>query len=80
MEGPVSLRSSKGINILVTSRPIPSMLCDFEVSERLNIRANPTDIQRFLLGQMGRFAKRILAEKDLQAKIISAVVDAADGM
>ena len=80
IEGLVSLRGSKRINILVTSRPIPSILCEFEVSERLNIRANPTDIQRFLLGQMDRFAKRILAEKDLQAKIISAVVDAADGM
>ncbi len=80
VEGLLSLQGSKRINILVTSRPIPSILCDFEVSERLEIRANSADIQTYLLGQMDRFPKRILAEKDLQAKIINRVVDAADGM
>ena len=80
VEGLLSLQGSKRINILVTSRPIPSILCDFEVSERLNIRANSADIQRYLLGQMDRFSRRILAEKDLEAKIISGIIDAADGM
>ena len=80
VEGLQSLQGSKKINILVTSRPIPSILWDFEVSERLKIRANSADIRRYLLGQMDRFSKRILAEKDLQANIMSRVIDAADGM
>lgn len=78
--GLLSLQRSNRINVLVTSRPIPSILCDFEVSERLEIRADPEDIHRYLLGQMDRFSKRILAEKDLQAQIISKIIDAADGM
>ena len=68
------------INTLVTSRPIPSILSRFEVSERLEIRADPEDLQRYLVGQMDRFDKSILAEKDLQANIISQIIDAADGM
>ena len=80
VKGLLSLQGSKRINILVTSRPIPSILCNFEVWERLEIRADSEDIHRYLLGQMDRFSKRILAEKDLQAKIISGIVDAADGM
>ena len=80
IKGLLALQDSKRINILVTSRLIPSILCDFEVSERLNIRANSADIETYLLGQMDRFPKRILAEKDLPAKIISEIVGAADGM
>ena len=80
VKGLLSLQGSKRINILVTSRPIPSILCNFEVWERLEIRADSEDIHRYLLGQMDQFSKRILAEKDLQAKIISGIVDAADGM
>lgn len=80
ISGLLALQGSKRINILVTSRPIPSILYDFEVSERLDIRANSADIETYLLGQMDRFPKRILAEKDLRAKIISEIVDAADGM
>ena len=80
VKGLLSLQSSKRINILVTSRPIPSILCNLEVWERLEIRADSEDIHRYLLGQMDRFSKRILAEKDLQAKIISEIIDAADGM
>lgn len=80
IKGLRSLQGSKVVNILVTSRPIPSILCDLEVSERLEIRANSEDIQRYLVGQMDRFDKRVLAETDLQEKIISGIIDAADGM
>ena len=80
VEGLLSLQGSKRINILVTSRPIPSILCDFEVWERLGIRASSADIQDYLLGQMDRFSKRVVVGKDLQAQIISTIVDAADGM
>ena len=78
--GLLSLQRSNRINILVTSRSIPSILYDFEVWERLEIRADSEDIHRYLLGQMDRFSKRILAEKDLQEQIISKITDAADGM
>ena len=80
VKGLLSLQGSKRINILVTSRPIPSILCKFEVCERLEIRAASEDIRGYLLGQMDQFSERILAEKDLQAKIISGIMDAADGM
>lgn len=80
VKGLLSLQCSKRINILVTSRPIPSILCNFELWERLEIRADSEDIHRYLLGQMDRFSKRILAEKDLHAKIINRIIDAADGM
>ena len=80
VEGLLSLQGSKRINILVTSRPISSILCDFEVWERLGIRANSADIQDYLLGQMDRFSKRVVVGKHLQAQIISTIVDAADGM
>ena len=80
VKGLLSLQGSKRINILVTSRPIPSILCNFELWERLKIRADSEDIHRYLLGQMDRFSKRILADKDLQAKIINGIIDAADGM
>ena len=80
VEGLLSLQGSNRINILVTTRPIPSILCEFEVWERLAIRANSADIQKYLLGQMDRFSKRVVVGKDLQAQIISAIIDAADGM
>ena len=80
VKGLLSLQSSKRINILITSRPIPSILCHFELWERLEIRADSKDIHRYLLGQMDRFSKRVLAEKDLQAKIINGIMHAADGM
>ena len=75
-----SLQGSKVVNILVTLRPIPSILCDLKVSERLDIRANSEDIQRYLVGQMERFDKHVLAGTALQEKIISGIVNAADGM
>ena len=80
INGLLALQDSKRINILVTSRPLPSILCDFEAWERLGIRANSADIQDYLLGQMDRFSKRVVVGKDLQAQIISTIVDAADGM
>ena len=80
VEGLLSLQGSNRINILVTTRPIPSILCEFEVWERLAIRANSADIQKYLLGQMDRFSKRVVVGKDLQEQIISAIIDAADGM
>ena len=80
IEGLLSLQGSNRINILVTTRPIPSILCEFEVWEHLVIRANSADIQNYLLGQMNRFSKRVVVGKHLQAQIISAIIDAADGM
>ena len=80
IKGLRSLQGSKVINIFVTSRPIPSILCDLEVSERLEIRADSEDIQMYLVGQMDRFEKHVLAGTDLQEKVISGIVNAADGM
>ena len=80
VEGLLSLQGSNRINILVTARPIPSILCEFDAWERLVIRANSADIQKYLLGQMDRFSKLVVVGEDLQAQIISAIIDAADGM
>ena len=80
IEGLRLLQASKRINILITTRPIPSILCEFEVWERLGIRANSADMQKYLLGQMDRFSKRMVVGEDLQAQIISAIINAADGM
>jgi hypothetical protein len=78
LDGLCSLRGSKTVNIIVTTRPIPTILSEFPTY--LEIRASRTDIQKFLEAQMGRFTKRIMAEKNLQADIITGILDAAEGM
>ena len=65
LEGILSLQSSKTVNVIVTSRPIPTILSEFETSTHLEIRASRTDIQTYLEAQTDRFSKRVLAEKDL---------------
>ncbi|KAL2038614.1 hypothetical protein N7G274_008662 [Stereocaulon virgatum] len=68
------------VNIIVTCRPIPTILSEFKLSTHLKIRASRTDIQKYLEAHMGRFSKRIMAENNLQTNIIAGILDAGKGM
>lgn len=80
LKGLLTLQASQAINVMVTSRPIPSIMSESQSLGVLEVQANRSDIQNYLEGQMSRLSKRVAADEDLQSQIINGIIEAADGM
>ena len=75
-----SLQASNGINLLVTSRFLPKIVKAFKSDPQLEIRANETDVKKYLDGQMFRLAVCVIRNATLQEDIKGDIAKAANGM
>jgi len=72
------LRSLPGnVNLMVTSRNLPSIARDFEGTKRLRIRARDDDIRIYIEGRIALGPRHL---KKLQETIVTRVVKNANGM
>ncbi len=75
-----ALQATSNINLMTTSRPIPTITQEFEGAIRLEIRAKEEDLQRYLEGHMNLLASCVKKSTSLQTSIKSEIIEAADGM
>ena len=72
------LRSLPGqVNLIVTSRNLPSIARDFEGAKRLHIRAKDDDIKIYIEGRIASGRRHL---KILQEVIVNKIVENAKGM
>lgn len=75
-----TLHSAHRVKIMTTSRHIPSLLAKFDNPTSLEIRASAEDIRRYVQTRTTDLANCVHNSPDLQKAIVTAIVDAADGM
>jgi hypothetical protein len=75
-----NLRAECQESIFATSRDIPEVTTKFQGSLRLEIRASPQDVQRYLEGHMSQMPGCIQRNSDLQNEIMAAIIQAVDGI
>ncbi|RTE69030.1 hypothetical protein BHE90_016591 [Fusarium euwallaceae] len=76
------LQTRHGINIFATSRPIPEIIDCFKASllTKIEIRASPDDVARYLEGHIGQLPSFVQQDRQLQEEITACISDAVDGM
>jgi hypothetical protein len=67
-------------NIFATSRFIEEIQAKFDKCIKLKIRANDTDVQRYLNEKLQNFPSSVLNNHSLQAEIKSKIAKAVDRM
>ncbi|KAJ6024087.1 hypothetical protein N7540_004884 [Penicillium herquei] len=75
-----ALQNNHMLGILATSRENPDISCQFAGCPSLMIRANESDIERFLRGQMSVLPNFVRNKPDLQQEIVDKITTAVDGM
>jgi len=65
------------VNLMVTSRNLPSISRDFEGAKRLHIRAKDDDIRVYIEGRIALGPRHL---KNMQEAIVDKLVDNAKGM
>lgn len=75
-----ALQQQPGLHLMATSRHIPDIVNRFTHASRLEIRADPLDVKRYVEGQIGRLPKCIQRDRDLQGRIATKLAEVADGM
>lgn len=74
------LQGRGDVRIMVTSRPLPEIVDQFEGATTLEVRARPQDVKRFVAGQVGRLPRFVQRNSTLQELIQQKIVEAVDGM
>ncbi|KAI1824491.1 ankyrin repeat-containing domain protein [Xylaria intraflava] len=72
--------SNSNVRLMVTSRPIITIIQAFENAACLTIAAHEKDVKQFVEGQIPRLARCVSREPDLKQLVISSINNAADGM
>ena len=67
-------------NLMTTSRYIPSLALDFHQPLCMDIRASTEDVRRYVEGHILDLPSCVRKNLGLQETIISAIVDAVEGM
>ncbi len=74
------LQKDVDLRIMVTSRFIHDMGKEFKSAARLEIRANDSDVRRFIEGQIDRLPNCVKRDEVLQEFVKDRIVEAVDGM
>lgn len=74
------LQNTEGIRLMVTSRFIPDIVGEFRSAPKLEVRASPQDVTKFVKGQIPRLNKCVQRDNELQLEIEEQLVKAVDGM
>lgn len=80
LSGLFNLQAKCGANLFATSRPISSIVKEFEGGSKLEIRASEEDVRKYLDGQMFRLPGFVFRSLELQQEIKTNIANAADGM
>ncbi|KAH7156175.1 ankyrin repeat-containing domain protein, partial [Dactylonectria macrodidyma] len=76
----LALQAECGVNLFVTSRPIPGIIEVFDRSTTFEILASEYDVRRFLDGNISHLPSFVQRSSDLQEEVKAAIVIAVDGM
>ncbi|KAK4448990.1 ankyrin repeat-containing domain protein [Podospora aff. communis PSN243] len=75
-----SLQAESGMSILATSRPIPEVIHWFQDATTVEIRATPSDVERYIKTRIPHLPSFVSRNPSLQEEIKRAIVEAVDGM
>jgi hypothetical protein len=75
-----TLQQRIDLRFMATSRQIPEIVEEFKGMPLVEVRASNSDLERFVMGNVNRFAKFVRLNTDLQDLVQNRVVKAADGM
>jgi hypothetical protein len=75
-----NLQSKGNLSFMATSRFIPEVEQQFTLSPILEIRADDSDVKRFVAGQMYRLPRCVQRDKELQVTIQDGISRAVEGM
>lgn len=68
------------VRFLVTSRPIPEVLAQFDGGEIIDIRASDEDITSYAKSRLPELPNSVTSSRDLQDKTIQAIIQSTQGM
>ena len=68
------------INLMTTSRYIPTLAQEFDHPFYMDIRASPKDIRRYVEGHIEDLPNCVKKNTELQGEVAKAVVNSVDGM
>lgn len=74
------LQTKHTLGLLATSRDNPDIANRFTESPSLRIRANQSDIEKYLRGQMGVLPRFVQGRPELQQQIVDEITKSVDGM
>jgi predicted ATPase len=80
LSGILGLQAKTGANIFATSRFVPEIAKMFQRSILLQIRADNSDVQRYLTGYMSQLPSFVLSDLHLQHEIKNTIANTVDGM
>ena len=67
-------------NLMTTSRDIPDLALNFHQPRRVELRANPGDVRKYVEGHIGNLSKCVEKNAKLQETIANTIVGSVDGM
>lgn len=68
------------VNLMTTSRHIPSLAQDFQNSLCMDIRASPGDIRKYVQGHISDLANCVKKDSGLQEAIANSIANVVEGM
>ena len=74
------LQSNRNISFMATSRFIPEVVQQFTLSPILEVRADDSDVKRFVAGQIYRLPRCVQRDDELQEAVKDGISTAVDGM
>lgn len=75
-----SLSAKCGSNVFATSRFIPEIMDKFNDTARVEIRASPEDVRRYVDGHISQLSSFVSRSPELQTEIKDGIVKVVDGM
>ncbi|OBT78240.1 hypothetical protein VF21_03031 [Pseudogymnoascus sp. 05NY08] len=75
-----NLQDEFDVRLMVTSRESPDIVNQFKSWPRLEVRASPADVKRFVSGQIDRLPRCVQRDEKLQEEVKDKIVKAVDGM
>jgi Cdc6-like AAA superfamily ATPase len=76
----LEFQRKSSVQLLFTSRPLPTITQKFTSTAKLEVRANADDVSRFVAGQMPRLPLCIQNNESLKCTVQRKIVETADGM
>jgi hypothetical protein len=68
------------LRLMLTFRPHVTIAEEMSEAAILNIRADPSDLEHYVLMQVWRLSKHVTETAELRQQVVKGIVDAADGM
>jgi len=80
LQGMLDLVGATQVNLFATSRSIPEIVEKFREATRLEIRASPEDVRKYVDGSIYQLPSFVGRNPELKEEVITAIIKAVDGM